>query len=73
MRKNEIVEGREVDNGTGPWKIPTFGGVSEGGAPGFGYMREAEQESVFSAAEDCDAVWIEKNPLDLLANEVYFL
>lgn len=35
---------------------------------------EAEKESVFGAAEDCGVtVWIEKNPLDLLAIEVYFL
>lgn len=66
------VEGREV-NGQDLGKYLHLGVYQREEHWDFSKL-EAEKESVFGAAEDCGVtVWIEKNPLDLLANEVYFL
>lgn len=68
MRKNEI-EGKEV-NGQDLGKYLHLGVYQREERWDLSIL-EAEEESVIGVAEDCGVtVWMEKNPLDLLANEV---
>lgn len=67
--ENEIVEGREGD-GRDLGKYLHLG-VNRSEEPWDLSVLEAEEGPVLGAAGHCGVtVWMEKNPLDLLANEV---